>query len=375
MFLSPGYVKLPSCLDPLGPEEEVNLLLDLIRELNEKFMLELDEDVELADKLLVDQEEAVVVPKRYLVVGNSHANRVACALEDLGLDAKLISAAGWAGDPELNNSIAQLVKEEVELAEGELVIIYFLYDNEVYVVDHEDGEQTAPIKMSGSNKYHINGKLGVVDREKFKELFNISVPILRAGGDCAKLVISPLLRYITAPCCREAGHLTNFGGPEYAMLLGEAVENMKGWLRDLTFGKRIRNFKVVCSNTCIGFDEDEEVEKKKKLKEYWTSDPVHLSAAGYGKLASDIVKKGDQGMTRSVVTSEKRKEKVDKPTPAPKRARWIEDDEVTAPRDLGGHGGRGKFGWRGRGRGRGWGPRGGGGFRSNRGGHRGRFNY
>jgi hypothetical protein len=225
MFLSPGFTKLPRCLDPLGPEEEVNLLLDLIRELNEKFMLDLDEDVELVDKLLADQDEPVAKPKRYLVVGNSHASRIACALEDLGYDAKLISAVGWASDPDLNNSVVQLIREEVELCEDELVILYFLYDNEVYVVEN-DGELTAPIKLGGSNKYHINGKLATVERDRFKEIFNISVPLLRAGGDCAKLLISPLLRYITAPCCREAGHLTNYGGPEYAMMLGEAVENM-----------------------------------------------------------------------------------------------------------------------------------------------------
>jgi hypothetical protein len=60
-------------------------------------------------------------------------------------------------------------------------------------------------------------------------------------------LISPLLRYITAPCCKEATHLTNYGGPEYAFLLGEAVDNMKTWLKDFTYGKKIRNFKGIVS--------------------------------------------------------------------------------------------------------------------------------
>jgi hypothetical protein len=41
------------------------------------------------------------------------------------------------------------------------------------------------------------------------------------------------------------------------------------------------------------------VENKKKLKEFWTSDPVHLSGAGYAKLPGDIVNKGESGLTRS----------------------------------------------------------------------------
>jgi hypothetical protein len=47
------------------------------------------------------------------------------------------------------------------------------------------------------------------------------------------------------------------------MMLGEAVERMKAWLKDLTFGKRIRNFKAICSNTSIGLDEDEDMEKRR----------------------------------------------------------------------------------------------------------------
>jgi hypothetical protein len=373
VYLSPGYVKLPVSLEPLKPEEEVNLLLDLIRELNEKFILDLDEDVELMDKDECETASEDAPPKKYLVVGNSHASRLALALEDLGFEAKLISATGWATDPELNNSIVQQIKEEVELCDGELVVVFMLYDNEVYVVEDGDGELTAAVKIG--NRYHINGKLAAVGRDRFKELFNLSVPLLRAAGECPKLLMSPLLRYITAPCCKVSGHLTNFGGPEYALFLGEAVENLKSWLKDFTYGKKIRNFKVICTNTSIGFDEEEEVENKKKLKEYWSSDPVHLSGAGYGKLAGDIVSKGENGLTRSSDSLARKRSSETKQPPAAKRARWVDDDEVTASRSTRGHHGRpgghyrGHF--RGQSRGRGWwSKRGGRSFRGGRGGRK-----
>jgi hypothetical protein len=95
----------------------------------------LDEEVELVDKNSQESEAEVVEQhKCYLVVGNSHASRLVCALEDLGHEAKLISTAGWAANSDTNNSIVQLIKEEVELSESELLIIYMLYDNEVYMV-------------------------------------------------------------------------------------------------------------------------------------------------------------------------------------------------------------------------------------------------
>jgi hypothetical protein len=364
MFLSPGYKLLPSSLEPLAAEDELALLLDLVKELNEKFVLDLDDDIELMDKLLCDPQEEEEILRRFVVVGNSHASRLVCAMEDAGLDARLISASGWAEDPDICDNIVQMIKEEVELHGKDVILVYFLYDNEVYVVDHEDGEQTAPVKIPGSSKYHINGKLGVVDREKFKAIFNVSVPLLRAGGECPKILMSPLLRYMTSPCCKLQGHLTNYGGPEYALLLGEAVENLRQWIKDFTFGKKIRNFKVVCSNTAVGVDEENEEEMRKKTKALWTSDPVHLSPAGYEKLATAVCKALESGLTRPVTNQQKRTGQVEN-VPQSKRARWVEDDEVTVSRERGGGKGRGRGnfrGWRPR---RGW-------FRGQRGGYRGK---
>jgi hypothetical protein len=356
IFVSPGFVNLPSSLEPLGAEEELNLILDMVRELNEKFVLDLDDDVELQDKLLVEDSEESEQPTlyRFVVVGNSHASRLVCALEDLGHDAKLIETKGWADDPEIVNSIAMMIAEEAELDGENLVVIYFLYDNEVYLVENEGGELTNPVRMPGSSRHHINGKLAVVNRERFKEIFNLSVPLLRAGKECPKLVISPLLRYMTAPCCKAAGHLTNYGGPEYAMFLGEAVENLRSWLKDFTFGKKIRNFKVVCSNTMVGVDDEDEEVQKKKVREMWTSDPVHLSGAGYEKMACELIKKSGSDFTRPATSGGEKRAGVKVSAPAVKRARWVEADEITAPRNRGGG-----HGYRGRGftRGRGWGGR------------------
>jgi hypothetical protein len=331
-FLSPGYKKLPRSVEPLAAEDELGLLLDLIHEVNEKFFVDLDDDVELQDKLLAEVETEVSEARRFVVIGNSHASRLVCAMEDLGLEAKLISAAGWADDPELNNSIAMMIKEEVELGGENVVLIYFLYDNEIYMVEHDGGELTAPVRMAGSSKYHINGKLAVVGRDKFRDIFNVSVPLLRAGRDNPKLIVSPLLRYITAPCCKGSGHLLNYGGPEYALYMGEAVENIRQWLKDFTFGKKIRNFKVICSNTIIGVEDEDEAEKRRKVKEYWSSDPVHLSSAGYEKIAEDLSKKAESGLTRPV---EKKREGGVMMGPSCKRARWIEEDDVTINRSGG----------------------------------------
>jgi hypothetical protein len=77
------------------------------------------------------------------------------------------------------------------------------------------------------------------DRKFFKKLFNKSVPMLRAGADAKKLILSPLQRYIHAPCCDDNTHLTNYG--KYAAAMGSGLADIKQWLKDPVFGKRICN--------------------------------------------------------------------------------------------------------------------------------------
>jgi hypothetical protein len=67
-----------------------------------------------------------------------------------------------------------------------------------------------------------------------------------------KLIISPLVRYINAPCCGKQVHVTNFGKGDFVIMLGKAMADIRAWLKDFTYGKKIRNFKVLCCNTAVG---------------------------------------------------------------------------------------------------------------------------
>jgi hypothetical protein len=117
-----------------------------------------------------------------------------------------------------------------------MVLVYFLYDNLISRVEDEAGVQTTTVKLPGSSRYHVNGKLVMVNKEQLREIFNSSVSLMRAGGDNAKLILAPLPRYTTAPCCRAKGHLTNFGGKEYAKAMGNRLADIKQWIKDFTFG-------------------------------------------------------------------------------------------------------------------------------------------
>jgi hypothetical protein len=77
----------------------------------------------------------------------------------------------------------------------------------VYFTVKPDGTRSLPVKIDG--KYHVIGDLDMVDQSTVKSLFSLVIPLFRSGGEHTKIVISPLMRYITGKCCSSPEHITN----------------------------------------------------------------------------------------------------------------------------------------------------------------------
>jgi hypothetical protein len=85
-------------------------------------------------------------------------------------------------------------------------------------------------RKGADNKYYVEGRLSVASKDNVKELFNAIVLILKAVGDCRKIILSPLSRYWRGPCCNDSSHHLNYNEPTYLRDLGNAVF----WVRDYT---------------------------------------------------------------------------------------------------------------------------------------------
>jgi hypothetical protein len=109
IFVSPGYTNMPSTIEALTNEAEIEIILFLIREVNDKFVLDLDKDVEMSDRENVEAGEVSnTAPKKFILVGCSHASRLSLGLEDLGVDAKLISTNGWSSDDDIIDNVSAI---------------------------------------------------------------------------------------------------------------------------------------------------------------------------------------------------------------------------------------------------------------------------
>jgi hypothetical protein len=71
-------------------------------------------------------------------------------------------------------------------------------------------------------------------------MVSTSIPLLRAGGQCRKLVLTPGSRYRYNPCCLTRGHCSNLKERNYGKWMEEKLSELKGTVRDYV---RMRNIK------------------------------------------------------------------------------------------------------------------------------------
>jgi hypothetical protein len=141
---------------------------------------------------------------------------------------------------EANISLLKEVLEEEWTGDKIPVVVYQLFDNSSFFGISADGTASLPVRGT-DGKYHVEGALGMIDRENFKQLFSMSVPLLRAGGQNKKVLVSPLGRYALESCCDDASHCSNRGGG-LTQVLTEGLSNLETWVDDQAYLKRIRNF-------------------------------------------------------------------------------------------------------------------------------------
>jgi hypothetical protein len=101
-------------------------------------------------------------------------------------------------------SLASVLAEEFD---GETLVFYQLFDNSIFLA-REDDILNLPEK-GADGRYHVVGRLEIADRDKFRSLFTEVLPLLRAGLDHHKFILSPLLRYVVKACCKNPLHITN----------------------------------------------------------------------------------------------------------------------------------------------------------------------
>jgi hypothetical protein len=128
------------------------------------------------------------------------------------------------------------------------IVVYHMYDNNVFFAALPDGSRSLPVHDNSDKKYHIPGRLEMADHSVIKTLINTSAPLLRAGEEVEKIILSPLPRYLRR-CCNDKAHLTNKKDPSYVINMAESLAEKRDSMSDLIHDKKIRSAKVLTSST------------------------------------------------------------------------------------------------------------------------------
>jgi hypothetical protein len=105
-------------------------------------------------------------------------------------------------------------------------------------------------------------------------------------GDFPVFVITPWTRFVSQPCCAEAGHVTNFQDPEFLADILRGLTKQKFHLRKcLAPATVLDGIQLVCGESCS-------LERKEQtMRAGWASDPVHPNGHIYAKMALNLIEK------------------------------------------------------------------------------------
>jgi hypothetical protein len=160
-----------------------------------------------------------------------------------------------------------------------------------------------------------------------------SVPLLRAGGHCRKVVLTPTGRYKYNPCCSITGHVSNIRGRNYVRWMEERLTELRGTVRDYVRMRNIKRATVIEMGQLLtptagqsGYLHEEEV---------WGEDPVHLTAKGYSMAAAGLEsliyeKRGEERAAEE--KGEQRPTKKPRYDAAEHRPAWVKGSVVEAVR-------------------------------------------
>ncbi len=117
-------------------------------------------------------------------------------------------------------------------------------------------------------------------------MVSTSIPLLRAGGQCRKVILTPTGRYKYNPCCSITCHVSNSRERNYVRWMEEKLTELKGTVRDYVRMRNIKRATVIEMGQLLtptasqsGYLHEEEV---------WGEDPVHLTSKGYSMAAAGL---------------------------------------------------------------------------------------
>ena len=138
-------------------------------------------------------------PVHILVVGASNSAKLASAMEGI---VGRVTTTNWKTSKENVDILVAYVKTSVE-GERPTAVIFQMHDNLLYMGRSINGTTKQHYKDK-QGIFHVEGDLVLAPKEIQLNFYKLMKPIMEAVGQRPFIVITPMRRYTTTPCCESS---------------------------------------------------------------------------------------------------------------------------------------------------------------------------
>jgi hypothetical protein len=140
-------------------EEEKQLVWGIVAEMRNKLAVDLDPEP-LVDRWPTPAAKPGDVKKSFLVVGSSHASKLAAELTRLGHSVELIFEASWKAFKNSSSILAEKVYKRMKEKVID-VVVFAALDNSIYQVLTYNGD-VIQARRDNEGQYHMDGDIMVM---------------------------------------------------------------------------------------------------------------------------------------------------------------------------------------------------------------------
>jgi hypothetical protein len=222
-----------------------------------------------------------------LIIGGSNARDLAYAMSSLGVETYKLATGGWKLSKDNVDKIIPDLRELLSGLPGNAPVIFFCLDNSSFLAASEEGGLVPISKcVPEDDGYHVAGALVVAPERAMQYAIAQLKRAIAECGDFPVFVITPWTRFVSQPCCEEAGHVTNFQDPDFLADILRDLNKQKFYLRKcLVPATVLDGIQLVCG------DSSSLERKEQTMRAGWASDPVHPNGHIYAKMALNVIEK------------------------------------------------------------------------------------
>jgi hypothetical protein len=273
---------LPVSISPLTEEDERCIMEQLLSEIADTYAIDINKYPILSrcnGAPVFDDESNG--DARIFVIGASHAVRLVGGLAEKGLNIINLAKPGWKFDDEAACEIGKKLQNYGAGKEDCLIIDPL--SNSIFCGSDIDGKLIDPIKEDGI--WHIPGSLTVRSKPYIKQILQKLKSTLE-NLECKIILLVPIPRYISAPCCDNPEHISNRLEIEFAAEISgemERVEEMlDAWAQSWAAPAMVLGFRAVADDPEAPLGD-----LTISAAPLWLeADPVHAAPEFYAALAS-----------------------------------------------------------------------------------------